>query len=104
MMAEGATRAEFQKPPYDPVPPPQVLRGYGEAPEAEAPGGIGGGLGFLDTPAGGGRAAPARTAAARGQNRVAATSRATRAAGLPTTDPPRPDERPSVSSGPPLPL
>ena len=61
MMAEGADPAQFQKPPYDPVPPPNPYAGYGEAPEAEAPGGIGGGLGFLDTPAGGGRAAPART-------------------------------------------
>ena len=67
MMAEGADPAQFQKPPYDPVPPPNPYAGYGEAPEAEAPGGIGGGLGFLDTPAGGGRAAPARTGGGAGK-------------------------------------
>ena len=64
MMAEGADPAQFQKPPYDPVPPPNPYAGYGEAPEAEGPAGVGG-LGFLDTPAGGARGAPARTGGAR---------------------------------------
>merc|ERR1712091_783562 len=43
MMAEGADPAQFQKPPYDPVPPPNPYAGYGEAPEAEGPAGDGGG-------------------------------------------------------------
>ena len=41
-MAEGADPAQFQKPPYDPVPPPNPYAGYGEAPEAEGPAGVGG--------------------------------------------------------------
>ena len=48
MMAEGADPAQFQKPPYDPVPPPNPYAGYGEAPEAEGPAGVGG-LGFAES-------------------------------------------------------
>ena len=87
MMAEGADPAQFQKPPYDPVPPPNPTRATARR-EAEAPGGIGGGLGFLDTPAGG-RAAPARTGAARGQICGGDLDGKPRPPGYRHTDPPR---------------
>ena len=103
MMAEGADPAQFQKPPYDPVPPPNPYAGYGEAPEAEAPGGIGGGLGFLDTPAGGGRAAPARTGGGARAKSVVATSTTQAAAGRLRADPPRPDSEKDQVFPPPAP-
>lgn len=64
MMASGADPAQFQKPPYDPVPPPNPYDGYGAAPSPQGPAGVGG-LGFLDAPVAGAgaRGAPARKAA-----------------------------------------